>query len=89
MFAPSNGMFKVFLTGLLPLGLILLAVLVWGCLYLISKKRFNDVLRNIVVTSIVLIFLLHPTLTKVGLEIFQCVLVDENLYVARLDMSMK
>jgi hypothetical protein len=70
-FAPSNAIFKVFLTGLLPIFLILLGIVVWGILYLISRKYFGDILRNIVVTTIVIIFLLHPTLTKVSLELFQ------------------
>ena len=35
MFAPSTAVFKIFLTGLLPLALILLAVVVWGILFLL------------------------------------------------------
>lgn len=87
-FTPSNAIFKVFLTGLLPILLILAGVLVWSLLYLISKKHFGDVYRNIIVTTIVLLFLLHPTLSKVGFEIFQCVKVGEDDYQARLDMDM-
>lgn len=70
-FSPSTAIFKVFLTGLLPILLILAAAGVWSLLYLISKKYFGDVYRNIVVTTIVILFLLHPTLSKVGFEIFQ------------------
>jgi hypothetical protein len=88
-FAPSNAIFKVFLTGLLPIFLILLAASVWGILYLISRKYFGDILRNIVVTTIVIIFLLHPTLTKVSLELFQWVEIDENKYNVKIDLEIE
>jgi len=70
-FTPSTAIFKVFLTGLLPLFLILIAFACWSILYCVSKKLFGEIKRNVTVTVIVIIFLLHPTLTKVGLEIFQ------------------
>lgn len=52
------------------------------------NRLFKDWFRNIVVTSIVILFLLHPTLTKVSLEIFQCVKVDEGVYHVRLDLEL-
>jgi len=70
-FAPSNAIFKIFLTGLLPIGLILLSLVVWGSLKLVFRSKFKDIKRNMIVTIILIMFLLHPMLTKVGIEIFQ------------------
>ena len=87
-FAPSSAIFKIFLTGLLPILLTLLAIIVWGVLYWFFKKWFNNIKRNIIVTVVVILFLLHPMLTKVGLEIFQCVQVDEEQYKVRVDFNI-
>ena len=39
-FAPSNGIFKVFLVMLLPIVLIFLFIIIWGVLYLANKRLF-------------------------------------------------
>lgn len=87
-FTPSNAMFKIFLTGLLPIFLILVSSIVWFCMYPIRYKVFQDLKRNITVTTVVILFLLHPTLTRVSLEMFQCVKVDENEFRVRIDLEM-
>ena len=88
-FTPSTAMFKVFLTGMLPLFLIIVAAIVWVLLYATFKKWFKDLKRNLIVTIIVIIYLLHPTITKVSFEIFQWIRVDESEYRAKLDLSIK
>jgi hypothetical protein len=89
LFAPSNALYKVFLTGLLPIFLVLISIIFLCSLYPISFKVFKDLKRNIIVTIVVLMFLLHPTLTRVGLEMFQCVKIDEGDYRVRIDLDIE
>ncbi|CAI2375821.1 unnamed protein product [Moneuplotes crassus] len=86
-FTPSVAIFKIFLTGLLPLLLIILGILFWLLAYAILRDRIN-LKRNLYITVIVTIFLMHPMLTKVGFEIFQCVQVDKNEYKVKTDLDI-
>ena len=88
-FAPNSTIFKMFLAAILPIALILLYSLVWIMAYLILKKYFSDIKRNIIVSSIVILYMLHPALIRTGLSIFQCVEVGENDRRARADLNMK
>lgn len=89
LFAPSSRMFQLFLTFFLPIIIILLYALVWVILYFAVRKWCTDLKRNIVVSSVVILFLLHPTVTKAGFSIFQCVEVDEGDYRVKIDLDMK
>jgi hypothetical protein len=44
--------------------------------------------RNIVISLISVIFLLHPTLTRSSLSIFQCIEIDKNDQRVLLDLDM-
>ena len=88
-FAPNNAIFKVFLTGILPIILIWIVALIFIVLYYISKKWFGDVKRNIGISAIWIIFLLHPTLTKVSLGLFQCIQIDVNDNRMRNDLDIE
>ena len=70
-FTPNATMFKIFLMLLLPVALISFYSLIWIIMYLIFNKYFDDLGRNIIVSIIVILFLLHPALTRAGLSIFQ------------------
>ena len=86
-FAPNNAIFKTFLTAILPVILIWFVSLIFIGLYFISKKWFGDIKRNIGVSTICIIFLLHPTLTKVSLSLFQCIKIDDNDNRMRADLG--
>ena len=88
-FAPNATIFKTFLIALLPLFLIILYIIIWLIVWMPFKKYFEDLKRNIVVSIIVILFLLHPAVTRAGLNIFQCVKSGENEYRVRIDMSME
>ena len=87
-FTPSTAIFKTFLSGILPLILIGIGIASWGILYIIPTKWFKDFSRNVAITTIVIIYLLHPTLTKVGLQLFQWIKVDEGVYKVKLDLNI-
>ena len=86
-FTPNIAIFKVFLTGLLPIFLIIVGIIFWSIVYFIPRKLFKDFKRNICITVIVIIYLLHPMLTKVGLEMFQWIQVDESKSQARINLE--
>ena len=71
LFAPSNAILKVFLTALLPIILFVLSLGVWIFLHKVFPTRFIDFKRNLVVSTITILFLLHPTLTESSLTLFQ------------------
>ena len=70
-FAPNATIFKIFLIALLPLILIMLYSIMWMVMHLVFRKYFKDIKRYIVVSTIVILFLLHPALTRTGLSLFQ------------------
>ena len=73
---------------MLPLFLIFVSLVCWSVLYSISKKWFQDFKRNVAVTIIVIIYLLHPTITKVSFEVFQWIRIDETEYRVKLDLDI-
>ena len=90
-FSPSNLLFKSFLLALLPL---MLMVLVFSILlimklitYIAFKENKYDFVRYIVVSTICIIFLLHPTLTLESLRLFQCIEIDDGVYRMRQHMD--
>ena len=88
-FAPNATIFKTFLISLLPLFLIILYIIIWLIVWVPLKKYFEDIKRNIVVSIIVILFLLHPAVTRAGLNIFQCVKSGDSEYRVRIDMNME
>ena len=86
-FAPNNSIFKIFLASLLPIIIFVFASLVFAILRIAWKKRFSDIRRNIGVSAIWIIFLLHPTLTRESFSIFQCIDIDSNDSRMRLDLG--
>ena len=70
-FAPNSTIFKIFLISLLPISLILLYSTMWTTLHMIFSKYLNDMKRSIIVSIIVILFLLHPALTRASLSMLQ------------------
>ena len=88
LFAPSTPFMKAFLTAILPIILFLLIVIAFGILHTLFKKWFTDFRRNFVVSTITILFLLHPTLTQTAFGMFQWIQVDKNKYMVRIDLNM-
>ena len=86
-FAPSNEIFKVFLVMLLPIILIIIFSTIWGVLYIMNKKLFGNIKKYIVVSIICTVFLLHPTITKSTLDLFDCIEIKEGQSRMRLNME--
>ena len=76
---PSNTFFKLFLMAVLPIMLFIVISLIWIFIYLVRQKWIPELKRNITISFISIIFLLHPTLAENSLSIFQCVEIDNNI----------
>lgn len=70
-FGGSTQFFKIALTGFIPLLLIATFIVVWSCLCSI-KPCWKTFVRNISVSIIATMFMLHPTLTSLSLSLFKC-----------------
>ena len=84
---PSTEIFKAFLTIFLPIVLIVIFVLIWVILYLINSKVFRNLKRNIIISVICTLFLLHPNVTKQALSLFECISVGDNDMRMRTNMD--
>ena len=88
-FTPSVSLFKIVLTGLLPLILFTILAVIWITLYYALYKWFSNLKLNLIISIICIIFLLHPTITKSSLEIFEWIVVDSNDKRMKLYMEYK
>ena len=88
LFLPSSPIAKNFMIALLPLMLLIGTIWIWALLHFILKKYLDDYKRNVVVSMITILFLLHPTLTEVALGMFQCIQIDEDDYKVRIDLNI-
>ena len=86
---PSNAFFKLFLVAFLPLILFVFVSLIWVCLRLVNQRIVKSLERNIVISFISIMFLLHPKLTENALSIFRCIDIDDGESRVRLDTSME
>ncbi|CAI2377172.1 unnamed protein product [Moneuplotes crassus] len=84
----SNAIFKLFLLSFLPMILFLAISLIWLVLYFINKKWVKDLKRNLIISLVTIIFILHPKLAERSISIFRCVSIDEGVQVARIDTSI-
>ncbi|CAI2365911.1 unnamed protein product [Moneuplotes crassus] len=88
-FTPSTPIFKLFLSNLLPLFFIIISVCIWSLLRLTGHRWFKDIKRNIGITITCILFLLHPTLTKQSLSLFQCTDVGNGENRMTIDMNIQ
>jgi predicted outer membrane repeat protein len=86
---PSNSFFKIFLSALLPLILVLIVSLIWVALYFIKRKWIKDIRRNIVISIISILFFLHPKLTESSLSIFRWIDVGDRIQKVKIDTTMQ
>ena len=85
---PSNTFFKLFLMAMLPIILFLITSMFWVIVTIVCPKWVQDFKRNIAISFISIIFLLHPTLAENSLSIFQCVEIDDGVSKVRIYTEM-
>ena len=74
----SNKIFKIFLSGFLPILLLIVFAVIWLWAKCINKKLVPDFQRNIVISFISIVFLLYPRLVQSAFSMFECVSIDSG-----------
>ena len=85
----STALFKQFLLFFLPLILFIIVALLWVIVYLLKRKWVKDLKRNLVISFISIVFLLHPKLTEQSLSMFRCVEIDDGVSMMRMDTDIE
>ncbi|CAI2365727.1 unnamed protein product [Moneuplotes crassus] len=85
----STAIFKLFLLMFLPLILFILLGAIWVILYYTKREWVKDFTRNIVITFITIVFLLHPKLTERSISMLRCIEIDEGYRVAEIDTNLE
>ena len=74
---------------LLPLILFAVIALIWIALYLLKHKYVKSLQRNLAISFISILFLLHPKLTEQSLGLLRCLDVSSDDSRVRIDTSIK
>ena len=74
----SNAILKLFLLMLLPLILFWVVSIIWLIIRLFKQKWVTDLKRNLVVSFISILFLLHPKLAEAGINSFRWIKIDSS-----------
>jgi uncharacterized membrane protein YhaH (DUF805 family) len=83
----STAYFKILLLAMIPLPIILFYCSFW-CSLGLCWQRFKDMKRSIIVSTITIIFILHPTLINATFQLFICVDLDEGVSKTSLDLEL-
>ena len=86
---PSSQILKLFLSFWLPLILFLLISLIWIGMAWKGEEWKKRLKRNLIISFISIIFLLHPKLAELGINIFRCVDIDVNSQKVRMDTEIE
>jgi len=70
-FFGSIEIFKFFLLGMLPLILFGIVSLIWTIVYIFNKKWVKNFKRNLIISFISIVFLMHPKLTESSINAFR------------------
>ncbi|CAI2373860.1 unnamed protein product [Moneuplotes crassus] len=85
---PSSIFFKIFLLIWLPLIIFLFVALIWVLIYYIKPKWVPNLTRNLVISFVSIVFLLHPKFAQESMNLFRCVKIDEGIMKARIDTDI-
>ncbi len=67
----SNTVLKLFLLSLLPIILFLIIALIWVIVRFLKPKLVKNLTRNLVISFISTVYLLHPKLTQQSFGFFK------------------
>ncbi|CAI2378198.1 unnamed protein product [Moneuplotes crassus] len=85
---PSSIFFKLFLIIWLPLAIFLCVALIWVIVYYTKRRWVLNITRNLIISFISILFLLHPKLAQESINLFRCVQIDEGVLKARIDTDI-
>jgi len=85
----SNAIFKLFLLLWLPLIIFLAVSIIWAIVYFIKPKWIKSMIRNLVISFISILFLMHPKLTEESIGVFNCVEIEKGMKVTQIDTDIE
>ena len=85
----SNEVFKLFLLALLPIILFAIVAFIWMIVYLIQEDIIKNIRKNLMISFITILFLLHPKLTEQSINVFRWITIDDDFKIARFDTQLE
>ena len=81
--------FKALITALLPLFFLLLTVIFWFIMKFILRHNWKKMRNNMVLTMVICMFMVHPTITGMAAGLFNCYEIDEGETWLYKELSLK
>ena len=85
----STFYLKTFAIGMLPLVYALIFLLIFLTLRLVYKQHKELFMRRVITTIIVIMYVMHPTLTRYALAIFFCLETEPGIRLLQDDVQVK
>lgn len=63
--------------------------ILWIILKFVKQDYVKDFKRNLVISFMTIVFLLHPKMTEKSLNIFKCVEIDDGYSVVKIDTNIE
>ena len=76
---PANVFLKLFLSALLPIIVFIIVAIVWLLVFCLKRKWVRSLKRNLVISFISIVFMLHPKLAEQSLSLFRWVEIDDGV----------
>ena len=81
--------FKAFMTALSPFIFVTLVLLAWLIITIFKRYNKTQFLNRAIISIIIVLFLLHPSITGMALGLFNCYEVDKGEYWLFKDLSIR
>lgn len=81
--------FKAFMTGLSPFIFVAIVIVVWFCIRIFKKYEYKDLKNRMIISIVVVLWLLHPSITGMSMGLFNCYEIDAGEYWLFKDLSIR
>ena len=88
-FASSNNYLKALMTLLMPIMVVICMLGFWFTLAAIRKKSRKNLKKNFTLSTVVLLYILHPPLITTGMGLFNCIELESNEFWLVKDLQVR
>lgn len=81
--------FKAFMTGISPLIFVGVVVLGWLVVWIFKRYTFHELKNRMIISIVIVLFLLHPSITGMALGLFNCYEIESGQYWLFKDLSIR
>jgi len=81
--------FKAFMTGMSPFIFVTLVLAGWCIIRIFRRYSWLDLKNRMIISCIVVLWLLHPSLTGMSMGLFNCYEIDTGQYWLFKDLSIR